>query len=189
MATNKMRMPNVAIPLDNRDFLDTFFANESPCERDRQYADGGGGKGNRLRLKIFVQYSHNVIKFYSERPLFTVANECAFVLDLCSCIDAFQERLFQEEWERALADFARKYQKGQVGNKNKEELIRHLTIKRDKKLETLHMQRKERERLQTAELVDRQAKEMLELFKQARVVGRSLFVVLTQFFGLAKLHP
>uniref|UniRef100_F1KWC6 Kyphoscoliosis peptidase n=2 Tax=Ascaris TaxID=6251 RepID=F1KWC6_ASCSU len=79
------------------------------------------------------------------------------------------ERETKEEWERALADFARKYQKGQVGNKNKEELIRHLTIKRDKKLETLHMQRKERERLQTAELVDRQAKEMLELFKQARV--------------------
>ncbi|VDM40531.1 unnamed protein product [Toxocara canis] len=79
------------------------------------------------------------------------------------------EKETKEEWERALADFARKYEKGQVGNNNKEELIRHLTIKRDKKLETLHMQRKERERLQTAELVDRQAKEMLELFKQARV--------------------
>lgn len=77
---------------------------------------------------------------------------------------------FQEEWERALADFARKYEKGQVGSKNKEELIRHLTIKRDRKLETLQQQRKERERLQTAELVDRQAREMLELFKQARVV-------------------
>ncbi|VDN17398.1 unnamed protein product [Gongylonema pulchrum] len=74
-----------------------------------------------------------------------------------------------EEWERALADFARRYEKGQVGSKNKEELIRHLTIKRDRRLETLQQQRKERERLQTAELVDRQAKEMLELFKQARV--------------------
>uniref|UniRef100_A0A0N5AH95 LIM zinc-binding domain-containing protein n=1 Tax=Syphacia muris TaxID=451379 RepID=A0A0N5AH95_9BILA len=82
--------------------------------------------------------------------------------------DQFQ-RETKEEWERALADFARKYEKGQVGNKNREDLIRHLTIKRDKKLETLHMQRKERERLKTAELVDRQAKEMLELFKQARV--------------------
>lgn len=39
------------------------------------------------------------------------------------------------------------------------------------------MQRKERERLQTAELVDRQAKEMLELFKQARVVRGSLSTV------------
>ncbi|VDD88292.1 unnamed protein product [Enterobius vermicularis] len=87
--------------------------------------------------------------------------------------DQFQ-RETKEEWERALADFARKYEKGQVGSKNKEDLIRHLTIKRDKKLETLHMQRKERERLQTAELVDRQAKEMLELFKQARVVRGSL---------------
>ncbi|VDN59128.1 unnamed protein product [Dracunculus medinensis] len=78
------------------------------------------------------------------------------------------ERETKEEWEKALADFARKYETGQVGNKNKEELIRHLTIKRDKKLETLHQQRRERERIQTAELVDRQAKEMLELFKQAR---------------------
>ncbi|VDK64948.1 unnamed protein product [Onchocerca ochengi] len=79
------------------------------------------------------------------------------------------EKETKEEWEQALTDFARKYEKGQVGNRNKEDLIRHLTIKRDKKLETLHQQRKERERLQTAELVDRQAKEMLELFKQARV--------------------
>lgn len=69
-----------------------------------------------------------------------------------------------------MADFARKYEKGQVGSRNKEDLIRHLTIKRDKKLETLHQQRKERERLQTVELLDRQAKEMLDLFKQARVV-------------------
>ncbi|VDN20256.1 unnamed protein product [Gongylonema pulchrum] len=87
-------------------------------------------------------------------------------------------RYVVEEWERALADFARRYEKGQVGSKNKEELIRHLTIKRDRRLETLQQQRKERERLQTAELVDRQAKEMLELFKQARVVRLHQFLAL-----------
>ncbi|PIC44226.1 hypothetical protein B9Z55_004666 [Caenorhabditis nigoni] len=72
-----------------------------------------------------------------------------------------------EEWERALAEFAKKYEKGQA-NMKKDDLIRQLTIKREKKLETLHTKRKERERHQTAELVDRQAKEMLELFKASR---------------------
>uniref|UniRef100_A0A1I7ZV80 LIM zinc-binding domain-containing protein n=1 Tax=Steinernema glaseri TaxID=37863 RepID=A0A1I7ZV80_9BILA len=78
------------------------------------------------------------------------------------------ERETKEEWEQALADFARKFEKGQVAAKNKDDLIRQLTIKRDKKLETLNVRRRERERKQTAELVDRQAKEMLELFRQAR---------------------
>ncbi|WKX92891.1 hypothetical protein Q1695_010709 [Nippostrongylus brasiliensis] len=74
----------------------------------------------------------------------------------------------REEWEQALADFARKYEKGQANIRNKDDLIRQLTIKREKKLETLHHKRRERERHQTAELVDRQAREMLDLFKQAR---------------------
>ncbi|VDM53344.1 unnamed protein product [Angiostrongylus costaricensis] len=74
----------------------------------------------------------------------------------------------REEWEQALADFARKYEKGQANMRNKDDLIRQLTIKREKKLETLHNKRRERERHQTAELVDRQAREMLDLFKQAR---------------------
>ncbi|KAK5966308.1 LIM zinc-binding domain-containing protein, partial [Trichostrongylus colubriformis] len=74
----------------------------------------------------------------------------------------------REEWERALADFARKYEKGQANMLNKDDLIRQLTIKREKKLETLHSKRRERERHQTAELVDKQAREMLDLFKQAR---------------------
>ncbi|KAK6031401.1 hypothetical protein OSTOST_02450, partial [Ostertagia ostertagi] len=74
----------------------------------------------------------------------------------------------KEEWERALADFARKYEKGQANIRNKDDLIRQLTIKREKKLETLHSKRRERERHQTAELVDKQAREMLDLFKQAR---------------------
>ncbi|VDN23341.1 unnamed protein product, partial [Cylicostephanus goldi] len=74
----------------------------------------------------------------------------------------------REEWERALADFARKYEKGQANIRNKDDLIRQLTIKREKKLETMQSKRRERERHQTAELVDRQAREMLDLFKQAR---------------------
>ncbi|KJH44272.1 hypothetical protein DICVIV_09695 [Dictyocaulus viviparus] len=74
----------------------------------------------------------------------------------------------REEWEKALADFARKYEKGQANMRNKDDLIRQLTIKREKKLETLHSKRRERERHQTAELVDKQAREMLDLFKQAR---------------------
>ncbi|MFH4975530.1 hypothetical protein AB6A40_002239 [Gnathostoma spinigerum] len=79
------------------------------------------------------------------------------------------ERETKEEWEQALADFARKFEKGQTARKNKEDLIRQLTIKRDRKFETLQNRRKERERMQTAELVDRQAKEMLELFRQSRL--------------------
>ncbi|CAD6192087.1 unnamed protein product [Caenorhabditis auriculariae] len=74
----------------------------------------------------------------------------------------------REEWEKALADFAKKFEKGQAAAKSKDDLIRQLTIKREKKLETLHTKRRERERHQTAELVDRQAKEMLDLFKASR---------------------
>uniref|UniRef100_A0A914W6V1 LIM zinc-binding domain-containing protein n=1 Tax=Plectus sambesii TaxID=2011161 RepID=A0A914W6V1_9BILA len=88
---------------------------------------------------------------------------------------AKEEKEFQretkEEWERALAELARKQERGQTTEKAQVELLRHLTIKRDKKLETLHHKRKERERMQTAELVDKQAMEMLELFKQARRNG------------------
>ncbi|VDM85481.1 unnamed protein product, partial [Strongylus vulgaris] len=51
----------------------------------------------------------------------------------------------EEEWERALADFARKYEKGQANIRNKDDLIRQLTIKREKKLETLHSKRKEQQ--------------------------------------------
>ena len=79
------------------------------------------------------------------------------------------EQETKEEWEKALADFARKFEKGQASRNHKDELIRQLTIKREKKLETITSKRKERERLQTAELVDKQAKEMLDLFKQARI--------------------
>uniref|UniRef100_A0A914ED62 LIM zinc-binding domain-containing protein n=1 Tax=Acrobeloides nanus TaxID=290746 RepID=A0A914ED62_9BILA len=75
----------------------------------------------------------------------------------------------KEEWEQALADFARKYEKGQVDRKGKEDLIRHLTIKREKKLETITHRRKERERMKTTELIDKQAEEMLNLFRQARL--------------------
>lgn len=46
-----------------------------------------------------------------------------------------------EEWEKALAEFAKKYEKGQ-SNMKKDDLIRQLTIKREKKLETLHTKRK-----------------------------------------------
>uniref|UniRef100_A0AC34QNY8 LIM zinc-binding domain-containing protein n=1 Tax=Panagrolaimus sp. JU765 TaxID=591449 RepID=A0AC34QNY8_9BILA len=79
------------------------------------------------------------------------------------------EQETKEEWEKALADFARRFEKGQANKNHKDELIRQLTIKREKKLETITTKRKERERLQTAELVDKQAKEMLDLFKQARI--------------------
>ncbi|PAV63800.1 hypothetical protein WR25_26309 [Diploscapter pachys] len=74
----------------------------------------------------------------------------------------------REEWEKALADFAKKYESGLAKHKDKDDLIRHLTLKREKKLETLHSKRKERERHRTAELVDKQAKEMLDLFKAQR---------------------
>lgn len=75
---------------------------------------------------------------------------------------------FQEEWEKALIEFAKKYDQGHANKNQQDDLLRQLTIKRDRKLETINSKRKERERLQTAELVDLQAKEMLELFRQAR---------------------
>lgn len=78
------------------------------------------------------------------------------------------EQETKEEWEEALADFARRYEQGQASKNQEDDLLRQLTIKRDKKLETITSKRKERERLQTAELVDVQAKEMLDLFRQAR---------------------
>lgn len=68
-----------------------------------------------------------------------------------------------------MADFARKYEKGQVDKKGQEDLIRRLTIKREKKLETITHRRKERERTKTTELIDKQAEEMLNLFRQARL--------------------
>lgn len=77
---------------------------------------------------------------------------------------------FQEEWERALQDLTRKYNQPDETSKAKEELIRHLTIKRERRRETMQQRRKERERSKTAELVDIQAREMLELYKNARKV-------------------
>ena len=44
---------------------------------------------------------------------------------------------FQEEWEKALADFARKFERVQANRQHKDDLIRQLTITREKKLETL----------------------------------------------------
>ncbi|GMS83183.1 hypothetical protein PENTCL1PPCAC_5358, partial [Pristionchus entomophagus] len=78
------------------------------------------------------------------------------------------EKETKEEWEQALADFARKFERGQANKKHKDDLIKQLTITREKKLETLHSRRKDRERYLTQELIDRQAKEMLDLFKQKR---------------------
>ncbi|CAJ0587060.1 unnamed protein product, partial [Mesorhabditis spiculigera] len=79
------------------------------------------------------------------------------------------EKDTREEWEQALADFAKKFERGQANKLQKDDLIRQLTIKREKKLETITQRRKERERHKTAELVDVQAREMLELFKQSRM--------------------
>ncbi|KAI6242816.1 Kyphoscoliosis peptidase [Aphelenchoides fujianensis] len=86
-------------------------------------------------------------------------------------LEQFQEET-KEEWEKALADFARRYEKGVANTDQKEDLVRQLTIKRDKKLETLTHRRKERERLKTTELFDQQATEMLDLFRQARMTRR-----------------
>lgn len=74
----------------------------------------------------------------------------------------------REEWERALSDFAKRYEQGRANKNHEEELMRQLTIKRDQKLETIHSKRRERERMLTSDLVDKQAKEMLELFRQSR---------------------
>ncbi|KAI6194244.1 Lim and transglutaminase domain protein [Aphelenchoides besseyi] len=82
-------------------------------------------------------------------------------------LEQFQEET-KEEWEKALADFARRYERGSANTDQKEDLVRQLTIKRDRKLETLTHRRKERERHKTTELFDRQAVEMLDLFRQAR---------------------
>ncbi|CAD5216151.1 unnamed protein product [Bursaphelenchus xylophilus] len=82
-------------------------------------------------------------------------------------LEEFQEET-QEEWEKALSEFARRFENGQADKNQKEDLIRQLTIKRDKKLETITHRRKERERMKTTELFEKQASEMLDLFRQAR---------------------
>lgn len=70
----------------------------------------------------------------------------------------------QEEWERALAELARKYE-GRTNKKREDDLLRQLTIKREKKLETINTKRRERERMMTAELVDQQVKFSLPVSK------------------------
>ncbi|KAI6184150.1 Kyphoscoliosis peptidase [Aphelenchoides bicaudatus] len=74
----------------------------------------------------------------------------------------------KEEWEKALQDFACRYEKGHADKNQKDDLIRQLTIKRDRNLETITHRRKERERLKTAELFDKQAQEMIGLWREAR---------------------
>ena len=88
----------------------------------------------------------------------------------------------KEEWERALAEFARRYEAneataaaaaaagggGGAGNAQRAKLIHQLTLRRDRALETITHRRKERERLKTTELFDRQANEMLDLYRTAR---------------------
>uniref|UniRef100_A0A914NTA5 Uncharacterized protein n=1 Tax=Meloidogyne incognita TaxID=6306 RepID=A0A914NTA5_MELIC len=65
------------------------------------------------------------------------------------------EKEFKEEWERNLIEISKKY-----GNVKNSELLKELTIKKDKKLETINFKLKERERTKTHEMVDQQAKEM-----------------------------
>jgi len=88
----------------------------------------------------------------------------------------------QEEWERALNEFAAKYEKdkrskGELSPSKthaRDELIRQLTIKRDKRKETMRMTLKERERSMTSDLVEKQSGEMMELFRKARQVKKIL---------------
>jgi hypothetical protein len=87
----------------------------------------------------------------------------------------------KEEWEKALQDFARRYERGEA-EKKKDDLIRQLTIKRDKKLETITMKRKERERMKTTDLFDKQATEMLDLWKNARQNKASLIMLKNKTF-------
>lgn len=74
----------------------------------------------------------------------------------------------KQEWEHALEEFARKYERGMADKDQKNDLIRQLTIKRDKNLENLTHRRKERERTKTTELFEKQAQEMIDLWKDAR---------------------
>jgi hypothetical protein len=86
----------------------------------------------------------------------------------------------KQEWEKALEDFARRYDKND--KYQKDDLIRQLTIKRDRNLETLTHRRKERERMKTAELFDQQASEMLNLWKEARQSKVSIYNCLVGIF-------
>uniref|UniRef100_A0A914LFN1 LIM zinc-binding domain-containing protein n=3 Tax=Meloidogyne TaxID=189290 RepID=A0A914LFN1_MELIC len=78
------------------------------------------------------------------------------------------EKEFKEEWERNLMEISKK----KYGNVKNSELLKELTIKKDKKLETINFKLKERERTKTHEMVDQQAKEMLDLWRQARYQQR-----------------
>uniref|UniRef100_A0A183CBM4 LIM zinc-binding domain-containing protein n=1 Tax=Globodera pallida TaxID=36090 RepID=A0A183CBM4_GLOPA len=82
-------------------------------------------------------------------------------------LQRFEEET-REEWEKALTEFARRYEYGHAASREKEQLLRNLTLRKERKLETITSKRKERERMRTAELVDEQAKEMMDLFRQAR---------------------
>jgi len=54
--------------------------------------------------------------------------------------------------------------KKKYGNVKNSELLKELTIKKDKKLETINFKLKERERTKTHEMVDQQAKEMVKKY-------------------------
>ncbi|KFD55831.1 hypothetical protein M513_03270 [Trichuris suis] len=81
-------------------------------------------------------------------------------------------RYVQEEWEKALSELAKRYDRNsQKSSKARDDLIRHLTVKRENERETMRQRWKERERSITADLVDKQSKEMIDLFKQARLTN------------------
>uniref|UniRef100_A0A5S6QX11 LIM zinc-binding domain-containing protein n=1 Tax=Trichuris muris TaxID=70415 RepID=A0A5S6QX11_TRIMR len=78
----------------------------------------------------------------------------------------------KEEWEKALNELAKRYDRNsQKSSKARDDLIRHLTVKRENERETMRQRWRERERSITADLVDKQSKEMIDLFKQARLTN------------------
>lgn len=70
-----------------------------------------------------------------------------------------------------MGELARRYEReSSKGAKARDDLIKQLTLKRDKQRETLHQRLRERERTMTADLIEKQSREMLDLFRQARQV-------------------
>ncbi|XP_011501044.1 PREDICTED: kyphoscoliosis peptidase [Ceratosolen solmsi marchali] len=82
---------------------------------------------------------------------------------------------FRDEWEKELEQLSEKWER-ERGNKirtqqfqqEKEDLEKNMTLRRDKKKESLTRKMLEHERAATAALVEKQSSEMLELINEAR---------------------
>ncbi|KAK9302876.1 hypothetical protein QLX08_005277 [Tetragonisca angustula] len=82
---------------------------------------------------------------------------------------------FRDEWEKELEELSARWEREKGGRaraqqfqQEKEDLEKNMTLRRDKKKESLTRKMLEHERAATAALVEKQSSEMLELINEAR---------------------